>query len=89
MVQAWGRPPIETYTIVGVASDTDSGRLMSRGNDTTYVPLAQHYERFFVILATHGAQRFFQDEPFRDMAYQHPDRAEAAASSSAHLCSAS
>jgi putative ABC transport system permease protein len=51
MVQAWGRPPIETYTIVGVASDTDSGRLMSRGNDTTYVPLAQHYERFFVILA--------------------------------------
>jgi putative ABC transport system permease protein len=51
MVQAWGRPPSETYTIVGVARDTDSGHLMSRGNDTTYVPLAQHYEPRFVILA--------------------------------------
>jgi hypothetical protein len=25
------------------------------------------YDRFFVILATHGAQRFFQVEPFRDV----------------------
>ena len=25
------------------------------------------YDRFFVLLATHGAQRFFQDEPFRDI----------------------
>lgn len=25
------------------------------------------YDRFFIILATHGTQRFFQDEPFRDI----------------------
>jgi hypothetical protein len=25
------------------------------------------YDRFFVILATHGRQQFFQDEPFRDI----------------------
>lgn len=25
------------------------------------------YDRFFVILATYGSQRFFQDEPFRDI----------------------
>ena len=25
------------------------------------------YDRFFVLLATHGTQRFFQDEPFRDI----------------------
>jgi len=25
------------------------------------------HDRFFVILATHGTQRFFQDEPFRDV----------------------
>jgi predicted permease len=51
MVQAWGRPPVETFTIVGVARDTDGGTLMSRGDDMTYVPLSQHYERFLVILA--------------------------------------
>jgi predicted permease len=51
LTRAWGRDPVETYTIVGVARDTDSGRLMSRGNDTVYVPLAQHYEPFFVISA--------------------------------------
>jgi putative ABC transport system permease protein len=51
MTKAWGRDPVETYTIVGVARDTDSGRLMSRNNDTVYVPLAQHYEPLFVISA--------------------------------------
>jgi putative ABC transport system permease protein len=49
--RAWGRPPAETYTIVGVSRDTDSGHLMSRNNETVYVPLAQHYEPLFVIVA--------------------------------------
>jgi predicted permease len=54
LTKSWGREPIETWTIVGVARDTDSGFLMSRGNETTYVPLAQHYEPFFVISARTG-----------------------------------
>jgi putative ABC transport system permease protein len=51
MVQPWGRPPADTFTIVGIARDTDSGFLMSRANDTTYVPLSQHYEPFVVVMA--------------------------------------
>lgn len=51
LIKPGGRPPAETFTIVGIASDTDTGRLMSRSDGTIYVPLSQHYERFLVILA--------------------------------------
>ena len=51
VTRAWDRPPIETWTVVGVARETDSGSLLSRGNDTLYVPLAQHYEPLLVVFA--------------------------------------
>lgn len=51
LVQSWGRPPTETYTIVGIARDTDSQSLMSRNTGTTYVPLAQHYEPNLAVVA--------------------------------------
>jgi putative ABC transport system permease protein len=51
VTRVWGRPPDETWTIVGVARATDSGRLMSRSNDTVYVPLAQHSEPLIAVYA--------------------------------------
>jgi predicted permease len=51
MTKMWGREPIETYTVIGVARDTDAGRFGSRGGETTFVPQAQHYEPLFAIAA--------------------------------------
>jgi putative ABC transport system permease protein len=44
LAQVWGRPPVKTFTVVGVARDTDTGRRLWRTDATVYVPLAQHYE---------------------------------------------
>ena len=51
MVQAWGRPPAKTFTVVGIASDTDTGRLFSRESGSMYVPFAQHYEPNLMLIA--------------------------------------
>ncbi len=45
--------PVETRTVVGVVSDTDTGRLYSRESGIAYVPFTQHYEpRLFVFART-------------------------------------
>ena len=52
-----GRRPVTTVTVVGVAADTDEGRLMSRDATfgTLYVPFAQHFEsRLFLVARTSG-----------------------------------
>jgi predicted permease len=51
LAQVWGRPPTKTFTIVGVARDTDTDRRMSRNEATLYVPFAQHYEPNLVLVA--------------------------------------
>jgi hypothetical protein len=51
LAQVWGQPPTKTFTIVGVARDTDTDRRMSRSEATLYVPLAQHYEPNLVLVA--------------------------------------
>lgn len=52
LARDWGRPPDLAFTVIGIASDTDSQNLMSRKTGTMYVPLAQHYEpRIAMILA--------------------------------------
>jgi putative ABC transport system permease protein len=51
MAQVWARPPVKTFTVVGIARDTDTGRMMSRDDSVTYVPLAQHYEPNVAIVA--------------------------------------
>jgi predicted permease len=51
LVQVWGRPPAKTFTVVGVARDTDTDRRMSRSGATLYVPLAQHYEPNLALVA--------------------------------------
>jgi predicted permease len=38
-LEEWGRPPAVTFSVIGIARDTDSGRLMSRGDDVVYVPM--------------------------------------------------
>jgi predicted permease len=54
-VRMWGRDPAETYTIVGIASDTDTGRVMTRDGDVVYVPFAQHFEpNVAVVVRTSG-----------------------------------
>ncbi len=50
-LQVWGRPPAETFTIVGIATDTDGGPMRSGMGNTLYVPFAQHYEPNLVIFA--------------------------------------
>jgi predicted lysophospholipase L1 biosynthesis ABC-type transport system permease subunit len=55
MFQIWDRPPARTFTVVGIARDTDTGRLMWRDGEVAYVPLAQHYEpNLFVVARTSG-----------------------------------
>lgn len=44
MAQIWARPPAKTFTIIGLARDTDTDRRLWRRGATLYVPLAQHYE---------------------------------------------
>jgi putative ABC transport system permease protein len=51
LVQVWGQPPAKTFTIVGIARDTDTDRRLSRSDATLYVPLAQHYEPNLAIVA--------------------------------------
>jgi predicted permease len=41
----------ETPTVVGVAADTDSGRIGDRTEPVVYVPFAQHYEARMAIVA--------------------------------------
>ncbi len=50
-LQVWGRAPAATFTIVGIAKDTDGGPMRSRTGNTLYVPFAQHYEPNLVIIA--------------------------------------
>ena len=55
MAQVWGRPPARTFTIVGIARDTDAQTLMSRDSGMLYVPFAQHYEpNLTVVVRTSG-----------------------------------
>jgi putative ABC transport system permease protein len=55
VVNVWGRPPSRTFTVVGIARDTDSQTLISRTSGTLYVPLAQHYEpNLTVVVRTSG-----------------------------------
>ena len=51
LAQVWARPPATTFTIIGVARDTDTDRRMSRRGATLYVPLAQHYEPNLALVA--------------------------------------
>ncbi len=51
MFRMWGWRPVETFTIVGVARDTDVQNFMLRDGNLMYVPLAQHYEPNLVIVA--------------------------------------
>jgi hypothetical protein len=43
--------PVTTITIVGVARDTDTTRLFNRRGGIVYLPLAQHFEPFLVVVA--------------------------------------
>ena len=55
VIQAWGRAPAETYTVIGIARETDTGEATKRKDNAVYVPLAQHFERNVAIFArTHG-----------------------------------
>jgi predicted permease len=49
-LEEWGRFPAITFTVVGVARETDSGRLMSRGDDVVYVPLADTRSPNFLLI---------------------------------------
>ncbi|OFW22941.1 MAG: hypothetical protein A3G21_01370 [Acidobacteria bacterium RIFCSPLOWO2_12_FULL_66_21] len=51
LAQEWGRQPTLRYTVVGVARDTDTGRLMSRREGVFYVPFAQNYTPNIVLVA--------------------------------------
>jgi predicted permease len=37
-------PPIQTVTVIGIASDTDFGEVGNRGGGFPYLPLSQHYQ---------------------------------------------
>lgn len=50
-LRAWERARQESFTIVGVARDTDGGRMHPGPGHTVYVPLAQHYEPNLAIIA--------------------------------------
>lgn len=50
-LKAWGRPPAETFTVIGIAGDTDGGVGQDRTRNTLYVPFTQHYEPNLVLLA--------------------------------------
>jgi putative ABC transport system permease protein len=49
-LQEWGHFPAITFTVIGVARQTDSGRLMSRGGDVVYVPLADTRSPNFLLI---------------------------------------
>ncbi len=46
-----GDTAVTPITIVGIARDTDTTRLFNRHGGLVYLPLAQHYEPFLVVVA--------------------------------------
>jgi predicted permease len=50
-IQVWGRPPVETFTVVGIARETDTGEATRRNDNVIYFPLAQHFEPNVAIIA--------------------------------------
>jgi predicted permease len=50
-IRPWGRPPVETYMVAGIAGDTDTGEATRRKDGVVYIPLAQHFERGIAIIA--------------------------------------
>jgi predicted permease len=54
-LQVWSRPPTRTFTVVGIAADTDTQHVFSRNANLIYVPLVQQYPEHGVVLVARTA----------------------------------
>jgi hypothetical protein len=63
-------PPIQTVTVIGVASDTDSGEVGNRGGGFPYLPLSQHYQPAMTLTVRTASDPAALVDPLKRLVHQ-------------------